>query len=217
MAVQGSATALSPELTAYLRERFGCEDDLLRSLRHDANAAGIPAIQISEEQGKFMQVFLKAIGAKRVLEIGTLGGYSAIVMARALPPGGELVTLELKETHALFARTYVKKAGLDNVVRVVTGPALETLPTLDAPFDFAFLDADKSNYPNYLEHCLRLVKKGGVIAADNAFAFGQLFDSPPADREAPAMIAFNDRVARDARLSSTIVPVGDGLMLSFVN
>jgi caffeoyl-CoA O-methyltransferase len=216
MAIQGAATALSPELTSYLRERFGCEDEILRDLRRESVAAGIPAIQIADEQGKFMQVFLKSIGATRVLEIGTLGGYSAIVMARALPPGSELISLELKETHAVFARAFVKRAGLEGVVKIVTGAALETLPSLEGPFDFAFLDADKRNYPHYLEQCVRLVRNGGVIASDNAFAFGQLLDESPTDREAPAMKAFNELVAHDPRFESTIVPVGDGLMLSVV-
>lgn len=217
MAVRGDATALSPQLRDYLRMNFPCEDELLKELRREAIAAGIPEIHISEEQASFMQVFLKSIGAKRALEIGTLAGYSAIVMARALPADGQLITLELDPSHADFAERYLQRAGLARRVQVVRGAALDTLPLLAGQtFDFAFLDADKSNYKRYLEHCLALVRPGGVIAVDNAFAFGQLFDETPADREAPAVKEFNQYFAWHSRLHSCIVPVGDGLALGYV-
>jgi caffeoyl-CoA O-methyltransferase len=215
MAVKGTSTALSAELFEYLTTRFGTDDDLLRDLKRDADAKGIPAIQISEEQSAFMQVFLRSIHARRVLEVGTLAGYSAIVMARALPAVGRVDTIELNPMHAAFARSYVEKAGLSDVVTVFEGAGAEVLPKLvGEPYDFAFLDADKKSYPEYLEHCYRLVRPGGVIAADNAFAFGQLFDATPTDREANSMIAFNDMIAKDNRFQCMIVPVGDGLLMA---
>jgi predicted O-methyltransferase YrrM len=217
MAVKGSSTALSEELFGYLVDHFAVDDPLMHELKTEATKEGIPEIYISEEQAAFMQVFLKSIGAKHVLEVGTLGGYSAINMARALPEDGYVVTIEINAKHAAFAQKFVDKAGLHAKVRILTGAALDVLPTLAGQhFDFAFLDADKSNYHHYLEHCLKLVKHRGVIAADNAFAFGQLFEKNLTDKEAPAMIAFNEQVAKDKRLQSMIVPVGDGLMLSYI-
>jgi len=217
MAVKGSSTALSDELFEYLVNHFSVDDDLLRELKREAVKEGIPEIQISEEQAAFMQIFLKSIGAKRVLEIGTLAGYSAINMARALPENGQLITIEREPKHAAFAQKYIDKAGLHAKVHVLQGAALDILPTLTGEhFDFAFLDADKSNYTHYLEQCMRIVKRRGVIAADNAFAFGQLFEKNLTDKEAPAMIAFNEAVAKDARLQSMILPVGDGLMISYI-
>ncbi len=217
MAVKGSNTALSDQMFEYLVSRFSVDDELLHALKREAPKAGIPEIQISEEQAAFMQVFLKSIGAKRVLEIGTLAGYSAISMARALPEDGMLVTIERNPAHAEFAQRYIDKAGLHAKIQIMQGAALDVLPGITGQhFDFAFLDADKKNYPHYLEHCMRLVKRRGVIAADNAFAFGQLFDEHSTDSEAPAMIAFNESVVKDARLQSMIVPVGDGLMLSYI-
>lgn len=213
MSIKGSSTAISQQLFGYLVDRFSTDDDLLRELKRESPKAGIPEIQISEEQSAFMQVFLKSMQARTVLEVGTLAGYSAIVMARALPADGHLDTIELKPAHAAFARAYVGRAGLDGMITVHEGKGADVLPTLTGPYDFAFLDADKRSYPIYLEHCMRLVRPGGVIAADNAFAFGQLFDSVPTDGEAGYMKQFNDQVARDPRLQSMIVPVGDGLLL----
>lgn len=215
MSVKGTSTALSDQLFNYLTDKFGTDDDLLRDLKRDAEAQGIPSIQISQEQSAFMQVFLRSINARRVLEVGTLAGYSAIVMARALPAVGRVDTIELKPAHAQFARTYISKAGLSDVITVHEGAGIDILPKfVGEPYDFAFLDADKKSYPLYLEHCYRLVRPGGVIAADNAFAFGQLFDETPTDREANSMKAFNEMIAADKRFQCMIVPVGDGLLLA---
>jgi predicted O-methyltransferase YrrM len=196
----------------YVRARTTQEDGLLRDLRAAAAAEGIPAIWICPEQGAFLQILLRGIGAKVVVEVGTLAGYSAIWMARALAEGGHLHTIELLAKHADFAERWIAKAGLAARATVHRGRGADVLRTFgDATADAAFLDADKANYPTYLEESLRIVRPGGLILVDNAFAFGQIFDEPPTDREAPAVIAFNERMAAETRLQSVIVPIGDGL------
>ncbi len=197
---------------AYVAARTAGEDDFLRRLKAAAKAEGIPPIQIAPEQASFMQILLKLIGAREVVEVGTLAGYSAIWMARALPAGGRVRTIEFLDKHADFAERWVDDSDVRDKVEVVRGAGLDVLPRFtDRSADAAFLDADKGNYPGYLEECLRIVRPGGLIMADNAFAFGQLLDEKPTDREAPAVKAFNEIMAADKRLHSVIVPIGDGL------
>lgn len=196
----------------YLAARTAGEDDFLRDLRKAAAAAGIPPISIGPAQGSFMQILLRAIGARTVVEVGTLAGYSSIWMARALPPEGRLHTIELIDKHATFAEEWIAKSDVKERVEVHRGAGGEILPRFaDGSADAAFLDADKGGYPGYLKECLRIVRPGGLILADNAFAFGQLFDEKPTDREVPAVRAFNEVMAKEPRLQSIIVPVGDGL------
>jgi O-methyltransferase len=186
--------------------------DFLRDLKAAARAAGIPAIWIAPEQASFMQILLALAGAREVVEVGTLAGYSAICMARALPPGGRVRTIELLPAHADFASTWAARSDVADRVQVHRGAGQDVLPTFAADSaDAAFLDADKSGYPNYLRECLRIVRRGGLIMVDNAFAFGQLFDEHPTDREVPAVRQFNDLMAATSELHSIIVPVGDGL------
>lgn len=190
----------------------GGEDDFLRLLKDKAVAAGIPPIWISPEQAAFMQVLLRAARARDVLEVGTLAGYSAIAMARALPPGGRVRTVEVYPKHADFAEEWIARSNVGDRIEVIRGAGQVVLPTLrDNSVDAAFLDADKEGYPLYLRECLRIVRRGGLVMVDNAFAFGQLLDERPTDREVPAIRAFNETMAREPRLSSVIVPVGDGL------
>jgi predicted O-methyltransferase YrrM len=196
----------------YLAARTVREDAFLAELKATARAEGIPAIQIAPEQASLMQILLKLVGAKEVVEVGTLAGYSAIWMARALPQGGRVRTIELLDRHAEFAERWIAKSDVAGKVVVDRGRGADVLAGYAADSaDAAFLDADKSNYPVYLREALRIVRRGGLVMVDNAFAFGQLFDERPADREAPAVKAFNEVMARTPELQSVIVPVGDGL------
>ncbi|MEP7236013.1 MAG: O-methyltransferase [Ignavibacteriota bacterium] len=180
----------------------------------------MPMIMISEEQAKFIGFFLKAIKASRVLDIGTLFGYSAAIMSKAIGPSGEVVTLEFETSHANVARSNFKHLGLENISLLV-GPALENMKKMqDGIFDFIMIDADKINYLNYLHEALRLVKDGGVIAGDNAFAFGKLTEhvseTDPDFIGVNAIREFNLVFAGERRMFSCVVPVGDGLLMGFV-
>jgi caffeoyl-CoA O-methyltransferase len=196
----------------YIAERTTKEDELLRSLKAEATAEGIPSIWVAAEQGSFMQILLRLMRAKEVVEVGTLAGYSAITMARALPADGRVRTIEISAKHAEFAKRWVAKSDVAAKVQVFLGAGMDVLPKFEADSaDAAFLDADKSSYPLYLGECLRIVRPGGLIMVDNAFAFGELFNDSPSDKEVGAIRAFNEIVARESRLQSVIVPLGDGL------
>ena len=209
--MSAESTTVTPEHFRYLAERTTQEDDFLRDLKDAARAAEIPEIWISPEQAALMQILLKLAGARRVVEIGTLAGYSAIAMARALPRDGRVRTIEISGTHADFAEEWIAKSDVADKVEVLRGQAHQVLPKLAADSaDAAFVDADKVNYGLYLEECLRIVRAGGLIMVDNAFAFGQLFDAEPADASVPDVRKFNEVIARHEGLQSIIVPIGDG-------
>jgi len=194
----------------YLAEHTTQEDDFLRNLKAEARAAGIPPIWISPEQGSFMQLLLKAIRAKEVIEIGTLAGYSAVWMARAVPADGHVRTIEVSSRHADFAERWISKSDVAGQIKVYRGKGEELLPQFAShSADAAFIDADKAGYPLFLRECLRIVRRGGLIMADNAFGFGRLFDD--GDPGAAAMRSFNEIIAKEAALKSIIVPLGDGL------
>lgn len=203
---------------AYVAERTRDDDDFLRELKAAADEAGIPAIQIAPAQASFMQVLLKLKGARRVLEVGTLAGYSAISMARALPADGEVVTVEYLDAHADFAEQWVARSDVAGRVQVLRGRGQDVLPTLtdEGSYDAVFLDADKSGYETYLGHALRLLRPGGLVMVDNAFAFGELFAETPTDPETAAVRAFNDVLAAESRVHGVIVPLGDGLWVGVV-
>ncbi|MCI0343550.1 MAG: class I SAM-dependent methyltransferase [Planctomycetales bacterium] len=210
--MSATSTLVTEQHFRYLAERTRGDDTLLRDLKKAAAAAGIPAIWISPEQASLMQILLRAIGARQVVEVGTLAGYSAIAMARALPPGGRVRTIEILPKHADFAEEWVRKSDVADRVQVVRGAGAEVLPTFAADSaDAAFLDADKAGYPGYLKECLRVVRRGGLVMCDNAFAFGELFEKKPTDREVAAVRKFNDVMAATKELHSIIVPIGDGL------
>jgi predicted O-methyltransferase YrrM len=216
--MSSTSTPVSAELFDYLAARTRSEDPFLSELKLAARQADIPAIWISPEQASLMQILLKAAGARRVVEVGTLAGYSAIAMARALPPreaGGLLRTIELARKHADFAEAWIARSDVADRVEVHRGAGADVLATFAThSADAAFLDADKSGYPVYLEHCLRIVRPGGLILVDNAFAFGQLLDPQATDREVPAVRAFNDQMATTPGLHGIIVPIGDGLWVA---
>ncbi len=205
------SSPVSVEHFEYIAAHTATDDDFLKSLRQGALAAGIPAIAISPEQASFFQILLKLSNAKQVVEVGTLAGYSAIAMARALPPKGRVRTIEIDEKHAAFAEAQVAKSDVAGRVEVYRGTGKDVLPTFTAnSADAAFLDADKSSYALYLRECLRIVRPGGLIIVDNAFAFGELFADAPQDPETPAIRAFNEIMANTPELHGIIIPLGDG-------
>ena len=218
--MSSTSTAVSAEHFAYLAAHTRPEDEFLQSLKAAARARGIPEIWISPEQANLMQILLKSAGARRVLEVGTLAGCSAIAMARALPArthGGWLQTIELDPARAAFAREWVARSDVADRIEVLEGDAREILERLaPATYDAAFLDADKQGYGHYLERCQLLVRPGGLILVDNAFAFGQILDRRAKDPEVAAVRAFNDRMASTHGLHGVIVPIGDGLWVAVV-
>jgi predicted O-methyltransferase YrrM len=207
-----TSSLVTAEHFRYVAERTAREDAFLADLKRAAAAEGIPAIWIAPEQASFMQILLRLARAREVVEVGTLAGYSAIAMARALPKEGRVRTIELERKHADFAERWVAKSDVAGRVEVHRGAGMDVLPGFAADSaDAAFLDADKGSYPMYLTECLRIVRRGGLIMVDNAFAFGELFNQTPSDREVGAMRAFNDHMAKVEALQSVIVPLGDGL------
>ena len=201
----------------YISGLFSAEDELLSALREEADRTGLPPIAISADEGRLLQVLLTSIGARRVLEVGTLGGYSAICMARALPPGGRLLSIEIDEKHAAFARRYVDRAGLTDRIEVRLGRALDVLPSLDGErFDAIFLDADKEPLPTYLDWSLRLVRPGGLIIADNALWGGRVYEQDESDDRTRAVREFNRRLSTDPRVLGIIVPTHDGVAVAVV-
>jgi caffeoyl-CoA O-methyltransferase len=208
---------MSDRLGDYLATLFAPEDEILATLREEADRSGLPPIAISPDTGRLLQVLLTAVRASRVLEVGTLGGYSTIWMARALPLGGRILSIEIESRHAEFARRWLVRAGVDDRVEVIVGRALDVLAALDGEsFDAVFLDADKEPLPTYLEWALRLIRPGGVIIADNALWGGRVLDERVTDEATLGVREFNRRFASDPRLTSIIVPTHDGVAIGVV-
>ncbi len=204
---------------AYLRDLFHSDDADLSRLQSEAEAEGIPKISIGPEQGKFLQLLVQLTGARKALEIGVLGGYSGAWIARALPEGGKLIGLELERKHADFARMQWKRMGLADRIEVRVGPALDSLPGLagEAPFDLIFIDADKGNYPAYLDYAVRYSRPGTVILGDNVHMGGGVVDPERQDSEwVQGMRSFARTLSEDERLMSTVVPYSDGLAMAVV-
>lgn len=202
----------------YLESLFAPDPDLERVKRGMAEA-GMPDIAIEPVLGRLLTVLVAATGARNVLEIGTLGGYSAICLAKGLPPGGRLISIEVRPAYAEVARAHVAAAGLADRVEIRVGEALHLLPQLAAQgrvFDLVFIDADKRNYPAYLDWALKLTRSGGLIVADNAFLHGQVARGSVQSEEALAVRAFNRRVATDPELFGTVLPAYDGLAIACV-
>jgi predicted O-methyltransferase YrrM len=205
----------------YLNALFVEQDAALKTALETSATAGLPAIQVSPSQGKLLHVLARAQRATRILEIGTLGGYSTIWMARALPPDGRLVTLEVDAKHAQVARANLARAELANVVDVVVGPALQTLPRLQGPFDMIFIDADKGAYPDYLQWTLKLSHPGSLIVADNVIRKGTVLEEESTDPDVVGIRRFNEMLAAEPRLAATAIQtVGskgyDGLAFALV-
>jgi predicted O-methyltransferase YrrM len=196
----------------YMAARTRGDDEFLVELKKAAEVAGIPRIWISPAQASLMQILLKLHGAKEVVEVGTLAGYSAIAMARALPEGGRVRTIELEDRHADFAEEWAAKSDVAGKVEVLRGAGVDVLKQMaDDSADACFLDADKQNYPRYLDECMRIVRVGGLIMADNAFAFGQLLDENATDPGTPHIRKFNDYMAGRQGIHAAMVGIGDGL------
>ena len=172
-----------------------------------------PGMMVDEVEGRLLALLAALCGARRILEIGTFTGYSAVSMAEALPPDGELVTLELRPDHAAKARQHIVEAGLGHVITVVEGPALESLARLDGPFDLAFIDADKAAYPDYYDAVVPRMRPGGLIVADNVLRSGRILDGAARDADTVGMRTFNDRVVADERVEAVMLTVRDGISL----
>ncbi|OCT11935.1 methyltransferase [Paenibacillus pectinilyticus] len=195
------------------------EDAVLTRVKEVIVAKNMPEISIAPGYGRLLTMMVTMIGAKRVLEIGALGGYSGICLARGLKEGGKLLSLELKQDFADVARDNVIEAGLGDFVEYRIGEALDHLNALleqGERFDFFFIDADKVNYPNYLELAIKLANPGAIIAGDNTLMRGKVVDEKQTKASVQAMRTFNQRIANDPRLESTILPAYDGLALARV-
>ena len=196
----------------YLSERYWSEDDILREVRADTAQRG-PSIQVSAEAGRLLALFVRALGATRVLEVGTLFGYSGIWMARELPPGGRLDTIEIEQLHADAAEHWFERAGLSDRVVVHRGAGVDVLATLPGPYDIAFIDADKANYPNYTRLALERLRPGGLILADNAIRQGRIVEAG-VSADIDGIRAMHDLLAADSSLVATTLHVGDGMAVA---
>lgn len=210
----------------YIRDLVGIEDDALRAADNSIAESNIPPISVSANQGKFLQVLAKTCRANKILEIGTLVGYSTIWMARALPDGGKLISLEFEPLHAKVARENIKRAGLSNVVDIRVGRAIDLLPQVfadnEGPFDMIFIDADKTPYKEYFEWALKLSHPGTLIVADNVIREGKVMDANTKDEMVKGARRFNEFLATVPEVTATIVQtVGskmhDGMALAVVN
>ncbi len=210
---------LTDKLYDYLLSVSLRDDKLLRRLRRETERMPMGSMQIAREQGQFMGLLVELMGAKKALEVGTFTGYSSLCVARALPADGRLVCCDVSEAFTGIARKYWQEAGVAGKVTLELGPALQTLDRLIAggaagSFDFAFIDADKSNYRNYYERCLELVRPGGLIAVDNVLWSGKVADARKKDADTRAIRAFNRRLKEDRRILLSMLPLGDGLSLA---
>jgi predicted O-methyltransferase YrrM len=218
---QGTFEAVDRFVTATIVE----EDEVLRATVEAAEAAGLPAIQVSPPQGKLLQLLVRLLGARTILEFGTLGGYSSILMARVLPADGRLITLEADPDYAEVARQNVERAGVGEKVEVRVGPALEALPRLEdegaGPFDLVFIDADKANTPNYFAWSLERTRPGGLIVADNVVRGGTLAAADSAEEATRAQRHLHEMLTDEPRVSATTIQtVGskgyDGFLIALV-
>jgi predicted O-methyltransferase YrrM len=215
---------LVEQIDRYIEELFTPEDEALAHNIQDAVAAGLPAIQVSPNEGKLLYLITKMTRAARILEIGTLAGYSTTWLARALPPGGRVTTLELKPAYADVARRNLARAGVSDQVEILVGSAADSLRQLirDAapPFDLVFLDADKTGYVEYLELALQLSRPGTIILADNVIRSGRVMAPEPSDPFDRGARVYNFAIASHPRLESLVLPIVrtriDGLAISIV-
>jgi len=204
--------ATDPRIAPYVETLLEPEDEILREIRARSSAEGLPTIAVGPFDGRHLEVLARMCAARRVIEIGTLGGYSGTCLARALPADGVLHTFELEPRHALVAAESFRRAGVAAKVRIHVGPALEKLRDIEGqgPFDLVFIDADKAGYPGYLAWAEQHLRVGGVVIADNVFrrAAFPLPNDPPA--AADGIRRFNDSLARSGRFRTTMLPLEDG-------
>jgi predicted O-methyltransferase YrrM len=205
---------LTDALYEYIVATGTRETRVQRELRAETQKLPMSGMQIGPDQGALLQVLVRILGARRCLEIGTFTGYSALAVALALPKDGKIICCDVSEEWTAIGRRYWKKAGVERKIDLRLGPALATLKGLKGRFDFAFIDADKPNYWKYYERCLRLLRKGGLIAVDNTLWGGSVIDPGKQSESTVALRAFNRRVAKDRRVDIALVPIGDGLTLA---
>ncbi|KOP80122.1 methyltransferase [Lysinibacillus sp. FJAT-14745] len=204
----------------YIDTVFHSEDSILEGVITSIEENGMPAISVSASSGKLLTMLVSMTGAKNILEVGALGGYSGICLARGFGSDGKLTSLELEEKYAQLAYGYLSKAGFGEQVTYITGPALQSLEVLaqsNERFDFFFIDADKENYENYLNYCVQLANPDAIIVTDNVLAAGSVADpNAKPKRYTELMKKFNVAVANHPQLESIIIPIGDGMTLSKV-
>jgi len=203
----------------YLVKTSVRETDVARRLREETQQLPMAQMQIGPDQGQFLQLLVQLIQAKKTLEVGVFTGYSSLWVAQALPDEGKIVACDVSEEYTAVARRYWKEAGVDHKIDLRLRPALETLDELLAQggastFDFAFIDADKSNYDNYYERALQLIRTGGLIAVDNTIWSGRVADPNESDTDTIAIRKLNEKLHRDERVALSMLTVGDGLTLA---
>jgi caffeoyl-CoA O-methyltransferase len=205
--------------TEYIQSVFLTEDDVLNDVIKSIDHKGMPMISVSPESGKLLTMLVQLSGAKQLLEIGALGGYSGVCLLRGSEDHGHLTSLELEEEYASVAHENLKKAGFGEKVKYIVGEALHSLAQLETDqrkFDLIFIDADKENYSNYLEWAIRLGQPGTLIVADNTLWGDRVLDENETDTSTVFLRAYNKQVAQDERLDSILIPIGDGLTIARV-
>lgn len=210
---------LDEKLYAYVLQASLREDPLLAELRRETAEHPMARMQIAPEQGQFMQLLLRMLGARSYIDVGVFTGYSALAAALVLPEDGRVVACDVSEEYTRVARDYWRRAGVEHKVDLQLRPALETLDALidggeSGTYDFAFIDADKENYAAYYERCLTLLRPGGVIAVDNCLWNSRVADESVQDAETRAIRALNEKLRDDNRVEVSLVPIGDGLYLA---
>jgi predicted O-methyltransferase YrrM len=210
----GRAPFLPEAISRYIAEHAVREPQVLRELRKATAPVKWSGMQIGADQGHLMAMLAKLMGAKRCLEIGTYTGYSALAVALALPKDGRIICCDISEEWTAIGKPFWKKAKVEKKIDLRIGPALETLKKLKGPFDFVFIDADKGNYLNYSERCLKLVRRGGLIAIDNVLWSGEVANEKAQDATTRALRKFNDTLHKDARVDLVMLSIGDGVTLA---
>jgi caffeoyl-CoA O-methyltransferase len=205
---------IDPALDDYAAEHTTAPPRYLEDLADDLRATlEFPNMMVGRLEGRFLELLTFALGARHVLEIGTFGGYSALSMAAGLAPGGRITTLEISPAHAEFARRHIAASPYAEQIEVLVGPAIDSIATLDGPFDLVFIDADKANYPAYFEAVLPKLAPRGLVAADNTLWSGRILDGNDTSADTVALRRFNDALATDPRVVAVQTTVRDGVTL----
>lgn len=209
---------MTPALYDYLLDKSLREHDVLKALREKTSTLELASMQVAPEQAQFMQFLLRVIGAKNVLELGTFTGYSALAMALALPEDGQVITCDISENWTSYAHPFWKDAGQTHKIRLHLGRALDSLHALvdegfSGQFDFIFIDADKTNYLNYYELALRLIRPKGIIAVDNIFWDGQVIDDKDTSAQTREIRKLNEFIKNDSRVHVSLLAIADGMFL----
>ena len=208
------AVDLPAKLFQYVIAHGTRETPVQRRLRQVTHRIPMGGMQIGPDQAALMQMLVRLLGAKRCIEIGTFTGYSALAVALALPSNGKVICCDVSREWTDIGRRYWKEAGVSRKIDLRLAPALRTLQSLRGKFDFAFIDADKTNYQAYFEKCLKLLRRGGLIAIDNTLWYRRVLDAQDCDEDTRAIRAFNRRLAKDRRVDLSLVPIGDGVTLA---